>query len=323
MRTTVNRSARRIALAISLIFALSVACTATAAAQDAWRFTRQAVASEPVTSEPVTSEPVTSAPLPAAGLPDAVGVDDAAADQPISPEDRALIDKVLTDKALSDDAFATGKALPLKQPRRISLVTPKKLDVARAARPDGSSTVTLKQPLPIDWDAKVGADLGVAGNAPDTLQPPPVVLPTTHDNNGVGAAFASVDVASLATVDARVDPNADQSLLATTVTRSVPLGRQFGVTLQSRAQMTESYNQSSTTDASRVWSNANTAKFNILPTGTTLAAGLSSTSTDPVTHNTLSAEQKLYGALNLTTAISDLGQSGENKSISARFKFDW
>lgn len=33
-----------------------------------------------------------------------------------------------------------------------------------------------------------------------------------------------------------------------------------------------------------------------------------SASNDPVTHNTLSAEQKLYGPLQVTTAVTDFGQ---------------
>ena len=61
----------------------------------------------------------------------------------------------------------------------------------------------------------------------------------------------------------------------------------------------------------------------MLSTGTTLAAGLTSTSTDPVTHNKLSAEQKLYGPLHVTTAVSDLGQPVPNKSITAGFKLNW
>lgn len=308
-----------------------LACAAPVAAQEAQQEAQQEASQETsnVAAGAVTSEPLPPLPVPPptlrAGLaPDAAGLDDAVPEQPLSPEDRALIDKVLADNALSDDAFEKTPARALKPPRRASLTTPKKLDVSKTDRSDGGSTVTLKQPLPIDWDAKVGADLGFDGNnAPNPLRPPPVILSQPHDDSGVGAAFASVDVASLATVDARVDPNTDQSQLGTTVTRSVPLGQQFAVTLQSRAAMTESYGPSSTTDTPRVWSNANTAKFNILPTGTTLAAGLSSTSTDPVTHNTISAEQKIYGALNVSTAVTDIGETGESRSVSARFKLNW
>ena len=72
-----------------------------------------------------------------------------------------------------------------------------------------------------------------------------------------------------------------------------------------------------------IFGNDNVAKFAILPSGTTLAAGLSSTSNDPVTHNSLSAEQQLYGPLQITTALNDIGQPSENKSIRARFKLKW
>ncbi|MFY9880600.1 MAG: hypothetical protein WAK39_14545 [Pseudolabrys sp.] len=41
-----------------------------------------------------------------------------------------------------------------------------------------------------------------------------------------------------------------------------------------------------------------------------------SASNDPVTHNTLSAEQKLYGPLQVTTAVTDFGQTSSSKSIS-------
>ena len=64
-------------------------------------------------------------------------------------------------------------------------------------------------------------------------------------------------------------------------------------------------------------------KFKVLPTGTTLAAGLASTSLDPVTHNRLSAEQKLLGPFTITTALTDVGQTTANKSISAGFKLNW
>jgi hypothetical protein len=48
-----------------------------------------------------------------------------------------------------------------------------------------------------------------------------------------------------------------------------------------------------------------------------LGAGLASVSNDPVTHNTLSAEQKLYGPLQVTTAVTDFGQTTSSESISA------
>ena len=69
--------------------------------------------------------------------------------------------------------------------------------------------------------------------------------------------------------------------------------------------------------------NERAVKFNILPTGTTLGAGVATASNDPVTHNTLSAEQKLYGPLQVTTAVTDFSQATSNKSITAGFKVHW
>ena len=63
--------------------------------------------------------------------------------------------------------------------------------------------------------------------------------------------------------------------------------------------------------------------MSILATGTTLSAGLASTSTDPLTHNTFTAEQKLYGPLHVATAVTDLGQPTVNKSITAGVKLNW
>ena len=73
----------------------------------------------------------------------------------------------------------------------------------------------------------------------------------------------------------------------------------------------------------QVFGNEKAVKFNILPTGTTLGAGVTTASNDPVTHNTLSAEQKLYGPLQVTTAVTDFGQTTSNKSITAGFKLHW
>jgi hypothetical protein len=73
----------------------------------------------------------------------------------------------------------------------------------------------------------------------------------------------------------------------------------------------------------QVSGNERSVKFNILPTGTTLGVGLTSVSNDPIAHNTFSAEQKLYGPLQVTTAVTDFGQTTSSKSISAGFKVHW
>jgi hypothetical protein len=256
----------------------------------------------------------------------------------LDPQDSALLDAALQ---LDPTQFG-GPAKPLHIPGPID-AKPAALDMARTDRPDGTSTVIVKKPLTpawTEWDAKVGADLGLATDTPNAFSPRNP-LRVTRSGSGSGAAWASLGVPQLATVNARVDASNELGRLGTTLTRSLALGATFAVTLQSSYSVTETFGQprvspsdvplmtlpNATAAAAEpvphVWGNSNVAKFDILSTGTTLAAGLSSTSTDPVTHNTLSAEQKIYGPLRVTTAVTDVGQAGESKSIGARFKLNW
>lgn len=248
-----------------------------------------------------------------------------------------------------DESAVLGQALqfdpstlagaPAKSLNLPGLKRQKTFDVSRTTtNPDGSGTVVVKQALPIDWDAKVGADLGLAGNNPVSYQPlAPLDAPSRRD--GGGAAWASIGLTDAATVDARVDPTNDQSRLAGTLQHSMPVGSSLSLTLQNSLSVTETFGgqgptgpaglpmmtlpQDSGGTASQVFGNQKTVKFNVLPTGTTLSADFASYSTDPVTHKSLSAEQKLLGPLSVTTSVTDVGETTVNKSISARFKLNW
>jgi len=235
-------------------------------------------------------------------------------------------------------------SVPVKPLKRSSLGDRDTFAVTRTnSQPDGSGTVSLKQgvqqPLPSDWNAYVGADLGLASNSSpmnfDTVGQP---LPTTRDGRSSGAAWATIGIDNLASLDARVDPTNDQGRIGTTLQRAIPFGSRFSVTVQDTYSVTESYNNpgaaapgdipmmalpSATPGASQVWDNQRGVKLGILPTGTTLGASTATSSIDPETHNTFSAEQKLLGPLHVTTAVTDLGKSTESKSIAAGFKFNW
>jgi hypothetical protein len=257
----------------------------------------------------------------------------AAAESELSPEDSPLLDQALTPDPSTPDSTAAAK--PLRLPSR---TLQQGLDIKTVQKPDGSSTVTLNQPLQTEWDAKVGADLGLAASAPQNYQPGQP-LPGARDSRSTGAAWASVGLLpNLATVDARVDPGNDQGTVGTTFKHSVPLGGKFAVTLQDTYSVTETFSASTAASSDmplmvasvapaapvpQVWGNENTAKLDILPTGTSFGAKVASISNDPVLHNTLSAEQKIYGALHVTTAMSDLGQPTASRSITAGFKLNW
>jgi hypothetical protein len=243
----------------------------------------------------------------------------------LTPEESAMLGN-----ALVFDPLALAE--PPKKSLRV--LSDKGYAVTRTDKSDGSSTFVVKQPLQTDWGNSVGADLGLSRGGSAFDRP----LPTTRNDSPSGSAWASVGVANIGSVDARIDPTNEQSKFGTTFKQSIPFGGRFAVTLQDTYSVTETRGQptagpgdiplmalppASTPLAAQVYGNERSVKFNILPTGTTFGAGLTSASNDPVTHNTLSAEQKLYGPLQVTTTVTDFGQTTGSKSMSAGFKLYW
>ncbi|HUL90328.1 MAG TPA: hypothetical protein VLU23_19370 [Pseudolabrys sp.] len=248
---------------------------------------------------------------------------------PLTPEESAILSNAL----IFDPA---AMATPPKKPLRLPGMPDKGFDVTRTEKPDGSSTIVVKQPLQTEWSNSVGADFGAPKSGIGGAFDRP--LPTARDNSGSGAAWASLGVSNIGSVDVRVDPYNEQGKFGTTLKQSIPFGGRFAVTLQDTYSVTETRGQpsagpddiplmtqpsASTPITPQVFGNERAVKFNILPTGTTVGAGLATASNDPVTHNTISAEQKLYGPLQVTTAVTDFGQTTSNKSITAGFKLHW
>ena len=107
---------------------------------------------------------------------------------------------------------------------------------------DGSSALSVKQPLSPFWDARVGADINVAG--PSTALSAADAAATrirrrrTQSQSG-GTAWAAMTAPGVGSIwdktaiEARVDPGADQTKLGTSLSKSVPLaGNQYSLTLQ-------------------------------------------------------------------------------------------
>jgi hypothetical protein len=244
---------------------------------------------------------------------------------PLTSEESAILGNALV---FDPAALAT----PPKQSLRVPGGTG--YNVSHTQNLDGSSSIVVKQLLPTEWSNSVGANVGPSNSGGALGQP----LPTTRDSTPSGAAWASLGVLNIGSVDARIDPSAEQGKVGTTLKQSIPFGGRFAVTLQDTYSVTETLGQPSTGPSDiplmtppsapvgatpQVFGNERSVKFNILPTGTTLGAGVVTASNDPVTHNTISAEQKLYGPLQVTTAVTDFGQATSNKSITAGFKLHW
>jgi hypothetical protein len=250
---------------------------------------------------------------------------------PLDAAESALLGQALR---FDPASLAGAPAKPLSQPG----LPAAKLDVSGNDKADGSGTIAIKQPLPTAWDAKVGVDLGLAA-PPAESYAPGAPLPGSRSANS-GDAWASMGLPNLASVDARIDPGSEQGRLGTTLQHSVPLGGSFSLALHDSLAVSDALGPpepsapaglpvmalpraAASAAAEPIWSNRPGVKLNILPTGTTLLADLAAASNDPVIHNTLSADQKLYGPLHVTTSISDIGEATVNKSITAGLKFNW
>ena len=237
------------------------------------------------------------------------------------------------DPAADADDDALAAALNY-DPMAFALPAPKKLtDRAPAVRGDsvkwggekkidGSGSITVDKRLNTEWDTRLGGDLALAGTPATTYDPLRPLPGMTKEQRG-GAAWANVTVPDLATVEVRVAPSDDQRKFATSLQRSVPLGSALSLTLQNDLAVTEMLPPNPSSPASQVWDSTRKVKLNIAPTGTTFAAAASNSSLDEVTHHTLSAEQKIYGGFNVTTAVTDPGQPTSSKSLKAGFKMNW
>jgi hypothetical protein len=259
--------------------------------------------------------------------------------KPLTPEESDMLGR-----ALVFDPGALASNRPPRTLRLPRLANPAGLDVKNTDKPNGSSSVAVKQPLTIDTpdiDSTVGADVNVAAQPPSIYQPRGPLPGSAPNDRGSAAAWASVGVPNLASVDARVDPTSDQGKIGGKLSHAVPVGKDLSVTLEDSYSMTESFGgaaiapvpattsslaappATATQGSEQVFDNAKSVKFSVALTGTSFGAGWTTASNDPVTHHTLSADQKLFGPLHVTTSVTDVGQPTENKTITAGFKLNW
>jgi hypothetical protein len=265
-----------------------------------------------------------------AAEPDAAESDtaDNVAEPPAASEAEPSLDDDAIAAALTVDPADFAKT-PAKKSWRKADADPA-AEWSRNGDPNGPSSISVKRKLPIAWDSKVGADLNLPG-APVTTYDPNKPLPGMIKEQRSGAAWANVTVPELATIEVRLAPSDEQRKVGTSVQRTLPLGQTFAMTVQGDVIVTENYpgiapSASSTLPAiapPQVWDNQRKVQFKILPTGTTLAVATNSSTLDNVTHHTLSAEQKIYGPLQVTTAVTDPGLPTASKSIAAGLKLNW
>ena len=215
---------------------------------------------------------------------------------------------------------------------------------SRTENSDGSVAVTVGRHLPAEWETKFGTDVQIS--APGSHSASENLWQGAPSNKSSGALWGNMTMPGLApyvwdktSVEARVDSGMQQSKLGATLSRSIPIGQNFSLTLknsysikhalaepnpdESALPMMANPLPETTTTPAASWAQSQLIQLDITPSGTALSAGGGTSSTDEQWHNKLSVEQKLFGPLKVTTSVEDAGTAASKKSITAKFKHVW
>jgi hypothetical protein len=179
-------------------------------------------------------------------------------------------------------------------------------------------------------NAKVGVDYRKASVPGAEFQPEHLLSGVIPDQS-TGVAWANVTAGvpigwDKATIDTRLDPSQEQGKVATTLSRSIPVGDTLSVTLQNGLEVSRTLANPAQPNqmASQSWASSQAVRFSILPTDTTVSLGANVSSADEKWLRTLSAEQKLFGGpLSVTGAVSETPAGEASKSLKAGFKRTW
>jgi hypothetical protein len=205
----------------------------------------------------------------------------------------------------------------------------------RSTKDDGVSAVTVKQPLLPFWDAKVGADMNVASNGPTTSGEllARKAVGDTQSLESTGSAWANMTTPGVAnlwdktSIEARIDPSQEQSKLGTSLSKTVPLGSQpYAVTVQGSYNVIDSAIPmvgATGRTSNRAAELDHQAKLEFKDTGTSLLAGETMSTMDDKWLRRIGAEQKLFGGVSVTGAVSQAADGTASKSLTAGYKYKW
>lgn len=186
-------------------------------------------------------------------------------------------------------------------------------EAKRTLNADGTTSYSYSSPLD-DLGAVVGMDLSRAASSAA-----PTVSAGASDLGGTAyARFALPDLPAWmlwqkGTVNLTVDPTDAHSKVATTFSRTVSLGDGLD------AILADTYKLNPTTQA---WETDKSVSLKLAETGTTFSLGARASADAPNLAPKLSAQQKVLGAINVTTSITESGSS-LNRSLTAGFSQKW
>jgi hypothetical protein len=198
---------------------------------------------------------------------------------------------------------------------------------------NGSSAVSVKQSVSPFWNARIGADMTVT-REPTTMSELLAEKATNGGNlpQSGGTAWAAITapgagpVWDKTAVEARVDPNQDQSKFDSSISKQMPLGDQTSLTLSSGYNMTQQGVvpvPGLVSRPERTYGTEQSAKVDLSETGTSFSAGQTLSTSDDKWLRRVGAEQKLFGGISVSGSIGETAQGITNKSISAGYKKSW
>jgi hypothetical protein len=199
---------------------------------------------------------------------------------------------------------------------------------------NGSSAVSVKQSLTPFWDARIGADMTVARQGTLTAQE---VLSEKLANGGSvpqssGTAWAAITAPGVGSiwdktsVEARVDPLADQSRVGTSLSKSLPLNEQYSLTLQNGYNLIQQGIvpvPGIISHPARSYETEQSARLSIADTGTSFMAGQTLSTADDKWLRKVGAEQKLFDGVTISGSVGETPSGVVSKSFGAGFKRSW
>jgi hypothetical protein len=143
------------------------------------------------------------------------------------------------------------------------------------------------------------------------------------------AAITAPGVGSIwdkTSVEARVDPGADQSKLGTSLSKSLPLSAQYSLTLQNGYNLIQQGIvpvPGIVSHPTRSYETDQSARLSITDTGTSFMAGQTLSTSDDKWLRKVGAEQKLFDGVTISGSIGETPSGVANKSFGAGFKRSW
>jgi hypothetical protein len=201
-------------------------------------------------------------------------------------------------------------------------------------RGNGTSAVSVKQSISPFWDTRIGADMTVArqGTATTSEQLSEMLANGGSLPQSSGTAWAAITAPGVASiwdttaVEARVDPNSEQSRLGTSLSKSLPISERYSITLKNDYNLIQQGIvpvPGIVSHPARSHETDQSARLSIADTGTSLIAGQTISTSDDRWLRKVGAEQKLFDGVTISGSIGETPSGVANKSLSAGFKRSW